>query len=235
MLIRLLPLVAGLAPIIAIHVSFLIAIAAERVPACIPYIDGCTSISATGRYEPASYLFKGVMLPQSLLIAGFWIACVAWLRALERNAGDSGRSGTVIGTMGAGGALCLILYVTFLGTEEPFYEFMRRFGVYLYFLFNVLAQLGMAWKVRRLASTLGDRFLRTLTNWQLALGIVPFLLGALNLVLKATLADPDPAENVIEWIFALLMQAWFLLAWVAWRHTGFAAQATVRPASVQKS
>lgn len=235
MLIRLLALIAGLAPIVAIHAALLIAIAAERVPACIPYVDGCTSISGAGRYEPASYLFKGVMLPQSLLIAGFWIACVAWLRALERSAGDSGRSGTVIGTMGAGGALCLILYVTFLGSEEPFYEFMRRFGVYLYFLFNVLAQIGMAWKVRRLAPMLRDRYLRTLTNWQLFLGVVPFLLGALNLVLKATLADPDAAENIIEWIFALLMQVWFLLAWLAWRHTDFTAQASVRPVVAQKS
>jgi hypothetical protein len=54
--------------------------------------------------------------------------------------------------------------------------------------------------------------------------LVPFALGALNLVLKATLDDSDPAENIIEWIFALLMQIYFLLSYWNWRETGFAAE-----------
>ena len=62
MLIRLLPLVTGLLPILAIHISLLVAINAGVIPACFPYIEGCTSISATGRYEPASFIFKPAMM-----------------------------------------------------------------------------------------------------------------------------------------------------------------------------
>ncbi len=224
MLIRLLPLITGLLPIVAILASFFIAVDAGRVPACNPFIDGCTSISATGRYPPASYLFRAAMLPQSVLLAIFWLFSAAWLRSLVHAAGRTDRrEGRIIGVLGVGGALCLILYVTFLGTTEPFYEFMRRFGVYLYFLMTVLAQLGVALRVRPLAVTLANGRLRLLANCQLGLAIVPFLMGILNLVLKAVLANPDPAENVIEWFFALLMQAWFLLAWMTWRSTGFNA------------
>jgi hypothetical protein len=223
-LIRLLPLIAGLLPIAAIHGSYFLAIRAARVPACIPYIEGCTSISATGRYPPASYLFKAVMLPEALLLAVFWLLSVAWLRALANNAGQASRPpGRITGSMGTAGALCLILYVTFLGTDEPFYEFMRRFGVYLYFLLTVLAQLGLAFRARQLSVLLDNPRLKALTEWQLLLGGIPFVLGIVNLVLKSVLADPDQAENVIEWIFALLMQCYFLLAWEAWRHTGFSA------------
>jgi hypothetical protein len=50
--------------------------------------------------------------------------------------------------------------------------------------------------------------------------VVVFAIGILNLVLKATLADPDPAENRIEWIASILMQAWFFVLFVAWRRTG---------------
>lgn len=225
MLLRLLPLITGLLPIIAILASFFIAVDAGRVPPCNPFIDGCTSISATGRYPPASYLFRAAMLPQSVLLTIFWLFSAAWLRALAQAAGKKNdRAGSAIGALGAGGALCLILYVTFLGTTEPFYEFMRRFGVYLYFLLTVLAQLGLAWQVRPFAATLANDRLAVLANCQLGLAIVPFLMGILNLILKAVLADPDPAENVIEWLFALLMQGWFVLAWMTWQVTGFNAR-----------
>lgn len=232
MLIRLLPLITGLVPIIAILASFFIAVDAGRVPACNPFVDGCTSISATGRYPPASYLFRAAMLPQSVLLAIFWLFSAAWLRSLAEAAGRTDRhAGRTIGALGVGGALCLILYVTFLGTTEPFYEFMRRFGVYLYFLLTVLAQLGLALRVRPLAVTLANERLRLLANCQLGLAIVPFLMGILNLVLKSVLADPDPAENVIEWFFALLMQAWFVLAWMTWHATGFNARFAIRDPS----
>jgi len=231
MLIRLLPLVTGLLPVAAIHISYLLAIQAGRLPVCVPYIAGCTSISATGRYPPASYLFKAVMLPEAMLLVGFWLASAAWLRALERAGGDNGRGGSIIASLGTGGALCLVLYVTFLGTHEAFYEFMRRFGVYFYFLLSILAQIALAWKVRDLATRQNMARLRSLAQWQLLLCAVPFLLGALNLVLKATLAEPDRAENIIEWIFALLMQAYFVLAWAAWRQTGFSLSGELQAAA----
>jgi len=169
------------------------------------------------------------MLPQSVLLALFWLFSAAWLRSLAEATGRTDRhAGRAIGALGIGGALCLILYVTFLGTTEPFYEFMRRFGVYLYFLLTVLAQLGLAVQVRPLALTLANDRLRLLANCQLGLAIVPFLMGILNLVLKSVLADPGPAENVIEWLFALLMQAWFVLAWLTWRTTDFNANFAIR-------
>ena len=141
MLIRLLPLITGIVPMLAIHASYLIAIRAGILPACIPYLEGCTSISATGRYPPASFLFKSVMMPEAILMAAYWLFSVAWLRALERSAGRRGVGGTTIAVFGVAGALFLIIYVTFLGSEGAVYDFMRRFGVYLYFLFTVVAQL----------------------------------------------------------------------------------------------
>jgi hypothetical protein len=149
MLLRLLPLITGFAPIFAVHVSYLIGIRAGVLRACIPYIEGCTSISATGRYPPASFLFKSVMMPEAILLALYWLFSVAWLRSLERSAGRSGNGGTTIAVFGVAGALFLIVYVTFLGTQGPVYDFMRRFGVYLYFLFTVVAQLILVAKGRR--------------------------------------------------------------------------------------
>jgi len=227
MLIRLLPLITGFAPIFAAHVSYLIAIRYDILVACIPYIEGCTSISATGRYPPASFLFKSVMMPEAILLAAYWLFSVAWLRSLSRIAGRNDKAGTSIAVFGVTGAVFLIVYVTFLGTQGPVYDFMRRFGIYLYFLFSVIAQLILASKVLSLSSILRMPDVVRITRYQLSVAIIPFALGVLNLILKATLHDPDPAENIIEWIFALLMQSYFLLSYFSWRATGFSGAFSV--------
>lgn len=223
MILRLLPLATGLLPVFAIHASYALAIAAGRVPGCLPYIEGCTSISATGRYPPASYLFRAAMLPEAVLLLFFWLVAVAWLRALQAAAGRPARRHAYIAVMGAGGAFALILYVTFLGTQEPFYEFMRRFGIYLFFLLTILSQLSLALHALRPAAGLGDPGLLTVLRVQLAMALLPFLLGVLNLVLKNTLSDSRQVENVIEWIVVMLMQIYFVVAYLGWRRSGFSA------------
>lgn len=228
MLLRILPLITGLLPIAAIHLSYLIAIHTANLPSCIPYIHGCVSISATGRYPPASFLFKAVMMPEAVILAIYWLGNVAWLQALNRSAGETRTIGTAIGGFGVAGAVFLILYVTFLGTQEPFYEFMRRFGVYLFFLLSVIAQIMLAAKVLRMPAGACSPFLIRITKIQLALSLIPFALGILNLVLKSILEDSNPSENVIEWIFALMMQCYFVLSYFSWRDTQFTAGFSVR-------
>jgi len=234
MLIRLLPLITGIAPVLAVHASYLIGICAGVLPACIPYLEGCTSISATGRYPPASFLFKSVMMPEAILIAAYWLFSVAWLRALSRIAGRNDNGGTAIAVFGVAGALFLILYVAFLGTQAPFYDFMRRFGVYLYFLFTVIAQLILAGKVLSVSSSLRIPGVVRITKYQLGVALIPFALGILNLVLKSVLDDADAAENIIEWIFALLMHTYFLLSYFSWRATGFDASFSVEKSRVSR-
>ena len=221
MLIRLLPLITGFGPIIAVHASYLIAIEAEVLIACMPYIDGCTSISATGRYMPASLLFKSFMMPEAILMAAYWLFNVAWLRSLQRAAGRPGNEGSLIVFLGVTGALFLIVYVTFLGTQGPVYDFMRRFGIYLYFACSVFAQLLMVRKVMSVSIQLRIPRVVLITKYQMAVAVIPFGLGILNLILKSVLDDADAAENIIEWIFALLMHSYFIMSYFSWRTTGF--------------
>lgn len=220
--LRLLPLVTGLLPIVAIHASLLLAIYAGAIPACIPYIEGCTSISATGRYDPAVFLFKPAMNTEAVIMAVYWLFSAAWIRALSREAGkQSGATATIMPMIGIAGALALIVYVTFLGTQAPFYEFMRRFGIYFYFLFTVVAQLMLARKAVQVSKQLNLRSVMRISRLQLWLALTPFAFGILNFVLKSTLDNADSAENIIEWISALLMHVYFVLSYFAWRDTKF--------------
>lgn len=225
---RYLPLLTGLLPIIAIHLSLLIAIYAGKIPSCNPYIEGCTSISATGRYEPASFLFKPAMLAEAVIMVAYWALCVAWLNSLYAAAGRPVRNGRLITVLGSTGAIFLMVYVTFLGTQGPAYEFMRRFGVYVYFAFSIIAQIMLVVRLRPVSRLLGLARLEKIASWQLAITMVPFALGLLNLLLKGTMEDADAAENVIEWVFALLMHLYFVLTYFAWKETDFGLKFSIK-------
>jgi hypothetical protein len=236
MLIRLVPLLTGILPVAAIHGAYWIAIRAATVPACIPYVSGCTSISATGRYPPASYLFKAVMMPNAVLLVVYWLLAAAWLRALSRQYGGAVSRFTALDIVvaGAGGALALILYVTFLGTQEAFYEVMRRFGIYFYFLLTVIAQLLLASRARRIARHHSLSYLHSLATAQWLLALTPVVLGVLNVAVKEWRPELAGFENAIEWLAAIVMQVNIALSYFAWNASGFEATFSTRNARLQE-
>ncbi len=210
--IRSLPLFTGLLPLVGINAAYWIGVDAGILPSCIPYIEGCTSISATGRYPPGDRLFRAVMLPQSVLLAVTWYFAATWLKTLLPES-KAPRAVLVFGLLGA---LALILYVSYLGTKEPFYELMRRFGIYIYFLGTGVAQIVLTLALKRSSW-------RQAMLWVVA---IPWVLGLANFAQKALRADPDHMENTIEWVVSVLMQVWFLLLYVGWRKTGFRVAVT---------
>lgn len=230
MLVRIVPLITSLLPVAAIHGAYWLAIRAESVPACIPYLSGCTSISATGRYPPASYLFKAVMMPEAVLLIVYWVLSACWIRALSRQYGGAVPRYFAVDIVvaGAGGALALILYVTFLGTQEAFYEVMRRFGIYFYFLLTVVAQLLLASRTCRIARRNSLQVLYSLATAQWLLALTPIVLGILNVTIKEWRPELAGPENSIEWLAAIVMQANIALSYFAWKASGFEASFSTR-------
>ena len=223
MLLRGLPLYTGIAPVVAVTLAYWLGVSNEVLPACMPLLDGCTSISATGRYPPGSFLFRAIMLPQAVVLALLWYLSAGWLDALI----GTERSNKLLLVSGLLGALALVLYVTFLGTSLPFYEVMRRFGIYFYFLGTALAQLTLAIILLKAVPRARADRLRQYALAMLWLCGLPFALGILNLILKAILDNSDFMENRIEWISAMLMQGYFVVLYLAWRHTGFTSSVRV--------
>ena len=221
MSLRVLPFLVAVVPFVGVWVAYWIAASRGLVPACMPLLDGCTSISATGRYEPASWMFRAVQLPLASLLFVTWLLSVQWLKGMHHESKAAHRTILIAGTIGA---IALVIYVTFLGTKQPFYEFMRRFGIYFYFGGTAVAQLALALAVAKIEPrTVRFEGYRqsTVLIWLAAL---PWMLGILNLVFKNVLDDPDAMENRIEWIAATLMQLYYLFLWFAWRATGFEAR-----------
>ena len=208
MFVRALPLIAAFAPLIGINIAYWIGANNDVLPTCFPYLDGCTSISSTGRYPPGDRLFRATLLPQAAVLAFTWYFAVLWLNTLK----PAVKRGTPILVAGVAGALALVLYVSYLASNDPFYEIMKTYGIYIYFGGTALAQLLLSFSLERSA-------LQRAMVW---VTITPWLLGLVNFAQKAILGSLNSNENRIEWIASLLMQVWFVLLWVAWRRTGFA-------------
>ena len=203
-----LALLVGVAPIVVVHACYALSVQAGSVPLCLPYVEGCTSISRAARHGLANHLFKAVMLPVAALIAAFWCVAAVWLR---RETTSSARRIHAMRVIGLIGALFLVLYATFLGVDGEAYRWMRRYGVTVYFSFTVLAQLLLAsllpriWLRRALLLSCGSML----------------LLGLVSLPLQHFVADRDALLNAIEWSYALLMSSGFVLVGIAWWRVGF--------------
>ena len=207
MLIRGLPLIACLAPLIGINLAYWTGVDNNVLPSCIPYLDGCTSISSTGRYPPGDRLFRAVMLPQAAVLALTWYFAALWLKSLK----PASKAAAPVVVSGVIGAFALILYVSYLASNDPFYEVMRRYGIYFYFVGTALAQLVLSLALDR----------SPVQRAMVWVTVTPFALGIINLIQKGILGSLNNNENRIEWIASLLMQIWFFLLWTAWRKTRF--------------
>lgn len=196
-----LAVVTGCLPIIAVNLSYLLAIRFDALPACMPYFEGCTSISSTGRVYPSEWVFKSLMAISAISMAWFFFTAGHQTAARQIRI-------EWLAVCGLAGSLALLLYLLFLGSEGPAYRLLRRYGVSLYFGFVLLGQLLLAHRL------LSNRY----SAPAYALSYVCALLlglGLLSIPITNFVADKDQIENIIEWLFALLLHLNFLLAGAA--------------------
>ena len=205
-----LPLAIAALFTVAAHVALWLSIRDGWIEGCVPYLDGCTSISRAARHGLGNHVFRLLVLPCAVLVGLHWWLSARWLGAGHRS----------VAGLGAVAAVALAVYATFLGTDGETYRFLRRYGVVCFFGFGYLAQL---------------RFLRGLrghadagTPLVQAMVLVCVLMLGLGLGTVATGALVDDAqakdriENALEWHLGWLLAAWYLL------HAGLWARVRVR-------
>lgn len=200
-------------PIIAVSVAYLVSASQGWVEWCVPFWDGCTSISRAGRTGLANLLFKGLMLPHAAQLMMFWGLTWLWLRVLRPEAAK--RNAAVL-ALGVIAALFLVLYATFLGADGATYQWLRRYGINVYFSFSVLAQMlviALLAPVPRLSA----RLRRIMLGFAASL----LVLGLASLPLQYLAEDVNRAMNALEWTYALLMTLFYALIATAWGQTRY--------------
>lgn len=158
------------------------------------------------------------MMPIAAFLMIFWYLQINWLKQMTH------KPHPVVFILGTIGAIFLVLYADFLGTEGDFYEFMRRYGITFYFAMTILAQM---LSIRSLQNVKGilDRKIKRYLSIQFVLIAIYWVLGIANVVIKATgVSWVDQSENIIEWHFALYMSFFFGLTAMMWKRSGFEFQ-----------
>lgn len=204
-------LLCALIPIIASHTAWIISIAEGYIPSCIPYLEGCTSISRAARYGLGNHVFRFLMLPTVLLQALLWLGYSRWLKQKD----PTGKAGSSLPYIGITAAIFLGLYITFLGTDGEIYQFLRRSGVTIYFGATYLAQMVVHHRMELVISP-KERIPRLM--FCVCIALLP--LALISTVISAVTTEPqlkDQLENIIEWNLSLLVQIWILLFALLWR------------------
>ena len=213
--VRVVALVAALLPFFAVQLTYLVAASHGLVDWCNPYIDSCTSISATGRKPPASYLFRATMLPSAVVMMGYWWLNYVWIGSLRNLSGSSQWLNSWMLWLGILANVGLIMYVTVLGERGDAWATQRRVGTILFFSFTFLSQLLLLAQLRRLhLERVNVRLLNTM--WAVCSALL--FLGVLTVVLDAwNEAWYESVEDAFEWVLSLLLQSNFLLGYFVWR------------------
>lgn len=221
-----LPLVAFALPSTTVVICYVLSAQAGLIPSCNPLLEGCTTVSSAGRYGYAYFIFKGGVIPAAVLLGLFWPLCRRWFLAVGGEDSFGLRAAVWLGMISAA---FLILYAVFLGSQGDFYRLMRRFGVTIHFSFSYLAQvllLNRLWDARRAGRLpLPD----WITTAMFTVTLLMFAMGLYSIPLGQLIPDPDDRWiNVIEWNFALLLSAWYVLPAIAWHRAGFFAGFSAR-------
>ncbi|MFU8814423.1 MAG: hypothetical protein ACNA7W_03695 [Pseudomonadales bacterium] len=192
------------------------------VERCNVYWDGCISVSAAARQDPAVHAFRATVVPHGTLLMLMWPLTVHWLRGL--GAGTPAMR-LAIALLGGISPPMLIYYVIGLGEEGAWIEGPRLIVIRIFFVMTLLAQVltGVALHRHARAALAGHRpavpqWLCVALLW-VAIGM--FGVALLSVPVGIALADPSVAHNLMQWYASSVYLAWFALLWLAWRCSGF--------------
>ena len=85
MKIKNLSFIIFLIPTLTVIFSYIFSMNLNLVPSCVPIIDGCTSISRTGRYFPVNIFFKTLMFITGVAILFYWHRNFKFFNSLNNN------------------------------------------------------------------------------------------------------------------------------------------------------
>jgi len=212
---RTLALIITILPLIISNVVYLLSAYEGFIPWCIPYIDGCTTISKAARSDNSIFIFRATMIAYGVLLIWFWIYVRQWLDQLY---GYTSNIARIILWLGIVGALFFIVYIDFLGTTGEVNRFMRRYGILIYFTCTPIAQILLLRQHYNILPSLQENVIKPgVLQYQLIIIILILAIGIVSGAMDATHTKTYESENIVEWNIALLMQLYFLGVFFIWK------------------
>jgi hypothetical protein len=214
------PSITALLAAVALHLSYLVAADAGHVPWCIPYIDSCTSISATGRQGLERFIFRALIMPTAILMMLYWTLSYQWLKALGSPWRRANRAMLGLGVAAGCG---LLLFTTVLGVAGDDYRLMRRLGTAVFFGLSVSAQIILTLQIAALSRARAAAVSRAVRRILAGLCLAVLAVGAASLVWPLVSDGYRDVQNAVAWTATLLIILHIFVTGRAWRDSGFSA------------
>ncbi len=206
--IKFISLLAFILPIFTVLVSFYFSIKLNLVQFCIPNLEGCTSISRVGRYQPVNYFFKTFMFMSIFFIFLYWRANYI---LLSKNKPLFIHKTTFF--FGFFSIIFFFLYIFFLG-EGDYYKFFRKIGIFIFIFFTLLSELLLSISFNKNHNI---NLNYKVSKFKLYFNIFIFLLGVILLPLVVTQIIKYPNfKNIASWNYFFLIQINFLITYFYW-------------------
>ena len=179
---------------LAIHIPLIISISNEFLEACNPYLDGCFSISRSSRQPISIYVFKPLMILSAATLY------FLWPRLFKKN------YKRFFISLGQIGSIFLVIYTIALGYNGDFYELMRRYGIFIFYIFTLFSQWGYCFSI----DTIDKNFFSN-KGRLLFLCYFQILLFTCSVPFYIFLKNDGYIENIFEWWITLSIIIWFFL------------------------
>tara|TARA_B100000242_G_scaffold283538_1_gene245906 strand:- start:50 stop:667 length:618 start_codon:yes stop_codon:yes gene_type:complete len=193
-------LLISILPFVAIHLSLFLSFQDGFLISCNPYIEGCYSISKVARQPSSIIIFKVTLSISAFLLFFIW-------EKIFKN--DLYKNHIFLGKLGS---ISLIIYILALGNDGLLYEFMRKFGVFIFYMNTLYLQWIYTFAQTKLLvlSTYRVFFLKILAYLQIMIFIfsLPFFL-----IIK----NDGYIENIIEWWVSLTITIWFFINFIYYK------------------
>ena len=197
-------------PTFTVIFSYIFSSNLNLVPSCMPIIDGCTSISRTGRYYPVNYFFKSLIFISGIFIILYWYKNYFFFNKHFKS--NLNKIALLIGLLSI---TFLFLYIIFLG-ESNYYKFFRKIGIFIYILFAIISEflLSIIYFKNRNYNLFSNNFIKIklyLSSILTILGILlfPFMIMKIDNVTNL--------RNAISWNYFLLIQISYLSTYFCWK------------------
>ncbi len=212
---RTLAILVILLPLLASNGAYLLSAYEGFVPWCMPYIDGCTTISQAGRSGNTIFFYRAVVFPYSVLLMWFWLYSNSWLELLHGHTTNIAR---IILWLGLAGSISLLIYIDFLGTTGEINRFMRSTGAMFYFTLTPLAQSLLLYQHYNILRKKPEVSIKPkVLRYQLIILLLMLIIGAISIFLVVTDDITYEIENIVEWNFSLLLNLYFLGMILIWK------------------
>ena len=214
-----LPCFIGILAIFSGNIVFLIAVKEGFLSPCIPYLEGCASISKSGREGLAFILFKLTIMPLMTLLSVYWVISFNFFSKRYSLVSKKNRFLLFSGILGS---LFGILYACFLGSVGETYQLLRRFGIYFFFMGTYCAQISevlMLFDIKSLKNLLLLRAMKYLVF------IVGFVI-LFSTPFYGFIEEDDWLENILEWNITFLIFFYFILSSFLWKRIDIRFKAT---------